>query len=90
MKKSRKNKFAIIVKQNTCKQVRLLIHIFLYSYIFVVAQLVERRTGIPKVRVQIPLGSTLFPLVSQYRFIMFTCCAEDDSNQVEILYYPHR
>ena len=37
-----------------------------------IAQLVERRTGIPKMRVQIPLGPTIFPLTSQYRFIMFT------------------
>ena len=36
-----------------------------------IAQSVERRTGIPKVRVQIPLGPTTFPLASQYRFIMF-------------------
>ena len=47
-----------------------------------IAQLVECRSGIPKVRVQIPLGTTMFPLASQYRFIMFTCCPEDDSNRV--------
>ena len=36
-----------------------------------------------KVQVQIPLGPTIFPLASQYRFIMFICCPEDDSNWME-------
>ena len=49
-----------------------------------IAQSVEHRTGIPKVRVQIPLGPTIFPLASQHRFIMFTCCPEDDSNHEHI------
>ena len=31
-----------------------------------------------------PTWANNFPLASQYRFIVFTCCPEDDSNRVDI------
>ena len=66
----------VVKNRSSLKLVELARHSPLGS----IAQTVERRTGIPKVRVQIPLGPTIFPLTSQYRFTMFTCCPEDDSN----------
>ena len=39
-----------------------------------IAQLVERRTGIPKVSVQFPLGPTIFPLASQYTVHVGSSC----------------
>ena len=52
------------------------------------AQQVEWRTGIPKMRVQIPLVSTFFNWLRQYQIIMknfCSCISEDDSETVAVL-----